>query len=238
MSDKKPDHPDDLKCFILEYKNTRMKVFCDIDLSTAACAFLECEYDQLESYCSSRPFFLTSYEPVAAEEDAPPIARLMAAAAEAAGVGPMAAVAGAFAELLGSYLLSEGASEVVVDNGGDLFLKLQVARMIRVYAGKSTFSDRIGLKVLPEKTPLGVCTSSASVGPSISLGDSDAVCVVAKSASLADAAATAIGNEVKGCGGVDSGIHAAKKIHGIDGVLIVRGKALGVWGDLPEVIRL
>lgn len=238
MSTTKPDHPDDLKCFILEHKNTSIKVFCDIDLTAAACSFLEGEYDQLEAYCLRQPFFATSYEPVDTEADAPPIARLMAAAAKIAGVGPMAAVAGAFAELLGNFLLSEGASEVVVDNGGDLFLKLDVPRMIRIYAGNSTFSDRIGLKILPESTPLGVCTSSASVGPSISLGDSDAACVVAKSPSLADAAATAVGNVVKGEGGISAGIRRAKGIAGIQGVLIVRGKVLGAWGSLPEVIRL
>jgi hypothetical protein len=238
MSTTKPHHPDDLRCSILDYKNAHIKVFSDLDIGPEACSFLEEEYDQLEAYCLRQPFFLASYEPVEPEADAPPVARLMAAAAKIAGVGPMAAVAGAFAELFGSFLLSEGASEVVVDNGGDLFLKLNVPRLIRVYAGNSTFSDRIGLSILPEKTPLGVCTSSASVGPSISLGDSDAACVVAKSASLADAAATAIGNVVKGSGGIEAGIQKAKKINGIDGVLIVRGKALGAWGNLPEVIRL
>jgi ApbE superfamily uncharacterized protein (UPF0280 family) len=238
MSTTKPDDPDDLNRFVLEYKNTSINVLCDCNLASEACCFLEEEYNELEAYCQRQPFFLVSLQPVSLTDHAPPIARLMASASEIAGVGPMAAVAGAFAELLGRFLLAEGASEVVVDNGGDIFLKLDTCRMIRVYAGNSSFSDRIGLKILPENTPLGVCTSSASVGPSISFGDSDAVCVVAKSASLADAAATAVGNAVKGHGGISCGIQKAKEIAGIDGVLIVRGKALGAWGNLPEVMRL
>lgn len=200
---------------------------------------MESLYADLTSYISRDPFFQISYAPVKVSGNPPTIVRLMAEAAEKAGVGPMAAVAGAFSQLTGEFILEKcGAREVIVENGGDIFLKLNEARIIGVHAGPSPLSDKIGFEVKPWETPLGVCTSSASVGPSISLGDSDAVTVFAKSAALADAAATAVGNKVKGAGGIKKGIAQVKKIKGVRGVLIIRGGEMGVWGKLPKIVKV
>jgi len=223
--------------FSLKYKNSLIEIICDRDLQERAQQELERLYNELERYLQEEPFFLSSYEPLKAGKNSPEIVRIMALAAEQVGVGPMAAVAGTFAELLGRYLLKEGASEAIVENGGDIFLQLRKERLVGIYAGSSEFSNKIALKVKSESAPLGICTSSGSVGHSISLGKADSVTVVAESCPLADAAATAIANQVKGNKGIQKGIEAAGKIKGIQGALIIKGKELGTWGILPEIVR-
>jgi len=224
--------------FKTEYKNSLIEIICDKDLKEKAQQELERLYKELERYLQEEPFISSSYEPLKAGGNSPDIARIMASASEKAGVGPMAAVAGTFSELLGRYLLKEGASEVIVENGGDIFLQLRNERLVGIYSGQSEFSSRIALRVNSDSTPLGICTSSASVGHSVSLGESDSVTVVAESCPLADAAATAIANEVKGPDGIQKGIEAAEKIEGIQGALIIKGKELGTWGILPEIVRV
>ncbi len=224
--------------FNLNYKNSSIRAICDRDLKERAQQELERLYNELERYLQEEPFFLSSYEPLKAEKNSPGIARIMSFASEKAGVGPMAAVAGTFSELLGNYLLNNGAKEVIVENGGDIFLRLREEKLVGIYSGRSEFSGRIALRVKPGSTPLGICTSSASVGHSISLGESDSVTVVAESCPLADSAATAIANEVRGPDGIRYGILTAEGIDGIQGVLIIRGKELGTYGILPEIVRV
>lgn len=223
--------------FILNYKNSSIKAICDRGTKEKAQEELERLYNELERYLQEEPFFLSSYKPLKAGKNSPEIAKLMSAASEQAGVGPMAAVAGTFAELLGRYLLKEGALGVIVENGGDIFLQLRKERLVGIYSGQSEFSNKLALRVRPESTPLGICTSSGSVGHSVSLGESDSVTVVAESCPLADAAATAIANQVNGPGGIQKGIEAAEKIKGIQGALIIKGKELGTQGILPEIVR-
>jgi len=224
--------------FNLDYKNSPIRILCNRNLKEKAQKELEGIYNELERYLQEEPFFLSSYEPVKVERNSPEIARVMSAASGKAGVGPMASVAGAFSELLGEYVLDNGADEVIVENGGDIFLKLKEERLVGIYSGSSEFSNKIALKVKPESTPLGICTSSGSVGHSVSLGEADSVTVVAGSCPLADASATAIANEVRGTGGIQKGIRKAKKIPEIQGALIVKGKELGTCGILPEIVRV
>lgn len=238
MSPKKSLDSGSLKKSELKYKQTSITVFCDLDIKSEVTEFLEDRYDELEAYCSRNPIFLVSYDPIKVEENAPDIVRRMADAGGKAGVGPMAAVAGTFSELVGRFLLENGAEEVIVENGGDIFLKLEEERTVGLYAGNSIFSNRIGFKIIPEQTPLAICTSSSSVGHSVSLGDSDAVSVFAESGALADAAATSIGNRVKGVDGINLGLRGAEKIKGITGVVIIRGDEMGFLGKLPEIVHL
>ena len=223
--------------FSLNYKNSLIEIICDRDLQERAQQKLERLYNELERYLQEEPFFLSSYEPLKAGKNSPEIAGIMALAAEQAGVGPMAAVAGTFSELLGRYLLNEGASEAIVENGGDIFLRLRNERLVGIYSGQSEFSNKLALRVRPESTPLGICTSSGSVGHSVSLGKADSVTVVAESCSLADAAATAVANQVNGPDGIQKGIEAAGKIRGIQGALIIKGEELGTYGILPKIVR-
>jgi uncharacterized protein len=191
---------------------------------------------QLEAYIAAHPLFQTSLAPLPEDPLAPRIAKEMLAAAQAAGVGPMAGVAGAMAAFVGKALLAF-TPEVVVENGGDIFLHTSTTRKIGIFAGASPLSMRVGICVPAERQPLGICTSSATVGPSLSLGKADAVCVISPSATLADAAATALGNIVQGKGDIESALQAGRKIRGVEGVVIIVDEALGAWGEY-ELVKL
>jgi ApbE superfamily uncharacterized protein (UPF0280 family) len=193
---------------------------------------------QLEKYIEEHPDFQTSLEPLKVPRSAPAIVREMAAAGMKAGVGPMAAVAGAVAEAVGKGLL-EFSPEIIVENGGDIFLKTLRKRVVGIYAGTSPLTGKIGLEIRPPDTPLGVCTSSGTVGHSLSYGRADAVVVLAASASLADAAATAICNRVRQPGDIAPALDFSLGIDGLRGVVIIIGNDIGVQGEvrLCEISR-
>ena len=155
----------------------------------------------------------------------------MAAAARAARVGPMAAVAGAVAECVGERL-AKASPEVIVENGGDIYLKSQKTRRIQVYAGTSPLSRKISLEVGPARKGLGICTSSGTVGPSFSWGLADAVVIIAKSSALADAAATLAGNAVKIKSDIPQALALARSVKGVLGILIIKDDQLGIWGRI------
>lgn len=189
---------------------------------------------QLEQYILHRPDFLTSLIPLATDDFAPPIVRQMIRAGGCAGVGPMAAVAGAMAEAVGQDLLKESA-EVIVENGGDIFLRSSKEVKVGIFAGASPLSLRVGLKVPAADHPWGVCTSSGTVGPSVSFGRTDAVCILSSSSTLADAAATAVGNVVRSPHDLEQGLEKAKSIEGVIGAVIILDDKLAAWGALEMI---
>ena len=186
---------------------------------------------KLRDFISHTPYFAASLEPIDVPQSAPIIVREMAAAARIAGVGPMAAVAGAIAQSVGEAL-SRLSPEVIVENGGDIYLKSTQRRLVAIYAGDSPLSNTLGLEISPEETPVGICTSSATVGHSLSFGVTDAAVAVAPSAALADAAATAIGNAVNSAEEIGTGLKIAQGIPGLLGAVIIVEDKFGVWGDL------
>lgn len=185
----------------------------------------------LEKYIERHPAFLTSVEPLSVGDDAPHIVKSMSEATERVGIGPMASVAGAIAEFVGGELLAFS-PEIIVENGGDIYLKSLSKRLVGIYAGKSPLTGKIGLEINGEDTPLGICTSSGTVGHSLSFGRADAVIVLSKSAIMADAAATAIGNLIVQPGDIPKGIEFAKGIEGLKGVIIIKDDNLGLWGEV------
>jgi len=226
----------DLVSFTAAVKETDLYICAESDLTSEALEAIRTCRDPLEEYISRHPLFLHSLEPVEVEKDAPGIVRMMAEAAREAGVGPMAAVAGAVAELVGKRLL-EHSSEVIVENGGDIFLKINKKRRIGIFAGEAAFSGKLALEIEPENTPLGICTSSGTVGPSLSLGLADAAIILAPSAALADAAATAVGNSVKSREDINYALELGQKISGVSGIVIIVGEKMGAWGSV-KLIRL
>jgi hypothetical protein len=191
---------------------------------------------QIEGYIKNNPLFETSLVPLPADPLAPRIVKEMLAASQQARVGPMAGVAGALAEFVGKALLTY-TPQVVVENGGDIFLQVNTERRIGIFAGPSPLSMTLGIRIPPERTPLGVCTSSGSVGPSLSLGKADAACIISPSATLADAAATAVGNMVQGKRDIERALEAGQKIAGVEGVVIIVADAMGAWGKY-ELVKL
>lgn len=210
---------------------TDLKIGADKDLGDLAYKWIKEYRRQLEDYIKRDPVFLKSLEPINPIGSHPYIVDRMCDAARKAGVGPMAAVAGAFSELVGLKLLDES-KEVIVENGGDLFIKSNSTRKIGIYAGNSPLSEKIALEIKPENTPIGVCTSSGTVGHSLSFGRADAAVIVSKDTFLADAVATATGNLVKDAGDIEKGISFASSIAGIEGVLIIVGEKMGASGAI------
>ena len=190
----------------------------------------------IEAYIKRYPEFATTLTPWRISGPAPIIINHMVSAGEKADVGPMAAVAGAIAEHVGMDLLRH-TLEVIVENGGDVFFKTNGPVTIGIFAGNSPLSLGVGLRVDPGKEPLSVCTSSGTVGHSLSFGKADAVCVVSRSCSLADAAATSIGNRITSKAYIGSAIDFGKNIRGVGGIVVIVGDEIGMWGEL-EVVRL
>jgi len=148
----------------------------------------------------------------------------------------MAAIAGAIAEQVGHGLLKL-TDQVIVENGGDIFIKTNLPATVAIYAGKSPLSSRIGIRLKSISAPAAVCTSSGTIGHSLSLGEADAVCVVAGSCSMADAAATSIGNLIDSPADIEGAMEAGRRIKELSGIVVIVGEKIGMWGDL-EIIRL
>jgi ApbE superfamily uncharacterized protein (UPF0280 family) len=224
----------DLVSFSVTVKETDLYIRARRNLETEALrAVVKCR-TPLEEYIKSNPLFLCSLEPYPVQGDSPAIVRDMAQAARTVGVGPMAAVAGAVAEAVGKELLAH-TPEVIVENGGDIFMKVSRTSLIGIYANDSPLTGKIALEIKPGETPLGICTSSGTVGHSLSFGTADAVIILSPSTALADAAATAIGNSVKTAEDITAAIEKAQIIDGLAGVVIIKDDNMGMWGKVKLV---
>jgi ApbE superfamily uncharacterized protein (UPF0280 family) len=219
----------DLVSFVVVNAETDLHISAQRDLSVEAHALVAKVRSTLESYISAHPRFAESYVPLEVEPGAPEIVRAMAEGARAAAVGPMAAVAGAIAERVARGL-SEHSPEVIVENGGDLFVMGRSDRVIALWAGDSPFTGRLGLRVSGSMLPLAVCTSSGKVGHSTSFGRADSATVLAVDAALADATATALANLVRSEADIQRALAAAQAIDGVLGVLVAVGERIGAWG--------
>jgi ApbE superfamily uncharacterized protein (UPF0280 family) len=224
-------HGTDLVSFGVTIKETDMYIRARKNLRSKAERLVEKYRDMLEKYIERNPDFLTTLEPFSPGGDTPLIVKEMAEAAAAAGIGPMAAVAGAIAEYVGRELL-EYSPEIIVENGGDIFMKSLSLRTVSIYAGNSPLSNTLALEISPGDTPLGICTSSGTIGHSLSYGKADAVVIVSPSASLADAVATAAGNLIKTEVDIQAGMEFTEKIPGVKGAVIIINDKIGVHGDL------
>jgi hypothetical protein len=215
-------------------KETDLLVLAGRDFTDEIREVVVKERQQLEGYIEAHPEFLNTLSPWPEDPFAPGVVREMITAGQTTGVGPMAAVAGAIAERVGRALLSR-TSEVIVENGGDIFLKITRPATVALFAGKSPLSQKVGLKIDPLLGPMGVCTSSGTVGHSISFGRADAACVLAPSAALADACATALGNRVPDAGAINDALEWVAEVPGILGAVVIVGDKLGAWGQVELV---
>ncbi|MBU2537129.1 MAG: UPF0280 family protein [Proteobacteria bacterium] len=227
--------PGDLISFEVRIRETDLQILAGKELRDKANDAVLLYRSQLESYIARHPQFLTSLAPLPLDPTAPPIVKAMLVAGRAAEVGPMAAVAGAIAEYVGLDLLAAGAGEVVVENGGDIYFCRNQESVVGIFAGTSPLSNRVGVKIAASRLPIGICTSSGTVGHSLSLGKADSVTVLAKDTALADAVATMAGNAVLPGKSLDSALAKASAVPGILGVIIIRGEELGAWGEVELV---
>ena len=198
----------------------------------------------LERFVCWHPYFLVTLESYQVEEaevgnnGIPVVVRRMIESTEKFGLGPMSAVAGTLAEFAVEAMRDAGATNAMVDNGGDVALISDREILVGIYAGESPFSNKIALKLKPSASMVGICTSSGTVGHSISFGHADAATVISNSASLSDAAATALCNSVTGAQSISKAFHSIDHVEGIEGALVIYKDKLATWGRIPEIARL
>jgi ApbE superfamily uncharacterized protein (UPF0280 family) len=220
----------DLVAWRIVIEETDLHVQAERELREASLAAAREARGQVQREIARRPEFRTSLQPLYAPQDAEEVTARMYAAAAVARVGPMAAVAGAIAQHVGQALQTES-GQVIVENGGDLYLHTARERVIGIGAGQSPLSGRVGL-VVRAGFAGGICTSSGTVGPSYSAGQADAAVVVADDAALADAAASGLGNRVRQAGDAEAAVAWALGLIGVEGALVVIGATLAAGGTV------
>ena len=225
-----------LQAYRVVVKETDLMVYSETKLVNETKELVLEQRGYVEAFINSHPEFATALVPWPYDGPAPGIIVNMLNAARNAGVGPMAAIAGAIAEQVGHGLLNR-TNQVMVENGGDVYIKMSSSVTVGIFAGKSPLSLRVGLRLKTDLKPQAVCTSSGSIGHSLSFGKADAVCVVADSCANADAAATAIGNLIKSPADIESAIKAGRNMGELSGIVVILGEKMGMWGDL-EVVSL
>ncbi len=223
-----------LKSFQVAVGQTDLWVCAESDLTKQVRDLVFMLRHQVENYIELHPEFLTSLVPMEDDPYAPPIVKDMIRSTKKAGVGPMASVAGAMAQWVGEALgdLSE---QVIVENGGDIFLTAKRPVTVSIFAGPSPLSGKFGLCIPESQMPLGICSSSATVGHSLSRGITDVVCLLSKSTALADAAATALGNRIRKNNDLEHVAHWADEIGGILGGVVIVKDTMASWGEIELV---
>jgi len=224
----------DLEFFTVQVKETILSINAQQNLKRKALKAVLKYRTDIEGYISKYPEFLVSFQPLPVQEAIPEIVKEMLLAAKKASVGPMAAVAGAIAEYVGKELIPFS-SEIIIGNGGDIFIISKKRRNIKIYAGNSSLTGKIALQIEPGETPLGICASSGTFGHSFSFGKADAVIAIAKSTSLADASATAIGNLVESAEHIPRAIAFAQGIKGLRGIVIIKDYEMKTWGEVKII---
>ncbi len=226
----------DLVSFHMAVKETDLWVSADQNLEKETRDLVLNQRLQLENYITSHPDFLTTLKPYPEDPYAPPMVKEMIETTSGLGVGPMASVAGAIAQYVGHGLL-KWTDQVIIENGGDIFLKTSRSVTVSIFAGESPLSGKIGLMIPQKKMPLGVCSSSGTVGHSLSLGSTDIVCIISPSAILADGAATALGNRIRGRKDLEKVADWAGEIEGVSGGLVIVKDKVAAWGEI-ELVKI
>lgn len=228
-----------LAAFSVRHLETDLFIQASKDLSREVSSWVVEARTAIETYAGAHPGFFGAVQPLKEDPFAHEVVRAMLSAGAAAGVGPMAAVAGAIAQLVCNRIVALTGGEAVVENGGDIALYLKDEMVSGIWAGRgSPFSARVGIRLLPgskEGAFMAVCTSSGTIGHSLSLGRADAAVAVAADAALADAAATGAGNLVASKSEIEKGLEYLSKIPGITGGVIIKGDQIGAWGQIELV---
>jgi len=226
-----------MKRWHFEIDETAVTILCEDPYLLVAKESIHQSLSTIRKFIQRYPLFGITFEPYDPGEKAPPIIVRMCEAAESANVGPMAAVAGTIAEKAVSDMQRAGAKQAVVDNGGDIAFLLHEEMTIGWYAGGHIHN--IGFKLMPRENIFGICTSSGTIGPAISLGIADAATVISDNVALADACATQLGNKIIDASDevLKDSIDQISLIPGIDGLIIAVEGRIAMSGHIPEFIR-
>ena len=223
-----------LQAYRVVVKETDLMVYTETKLIDETKELVLEQRGYVEAFIKSHPDFARALIPWQFDGPAPGIIAKMVRAARNAGVGPMAAIAGAIAEQVGLGLLKL-TDQVIIENGGDVFIKTNSSVTVGIFAGNSPLSLRLGIRLKSKSNPDAVCTSSGTIGHSLSLGKADAVCVVAESCPIADTAATSIGNLINSPADIERAISAGRKFEELSGIVVIVNEKVGMWGDLEVV---
>lgn len=221
-----------------QFKETAATIEADEQyLSLAEDALLKAR-EQVEAYIAKDPYFKATFDPYPARSDMGEVVKHMCSAALKADVGPMAAVAGAISQKAVEAMVEEGCKHCLVDNGGDIAMRTNRTVTVGLYAGECT-PNYLAIEVPATKGLLGICTSSGTVGPSISLGRADLATVISDDVALADACATKLGNLITedDMTLMDRSIREVLSIKGVKGALVMINGKLGIGGDVPRLVR-
>lgn len=226
----------ELVCFQLVVEETDLWVAAREDLGVPMADHVRLLRGQIKSYAAVHPGFLTALEPLEAEARAPEIVRRMCRAGQLTGVGPMAAVAGALAQMLAEKF-RDSSADLLVENGGDTYLFSTRDRHIGIL-NMPDQAVRLCVPVPAREFPCSFCASSARIGHSLSFGKADLVVVRARDAALADAAATALANALTGARAMDAVLARAQAWEsiGLDGVFSQCEGKIGVWGNMQLAV--
>ncbi len=218
-------------------ETTNLFVCAHTNLYDRAIALVKTLRVDIERYIDTNPQFMHALTPLEPLFSAPEVVRRMCNASLLAEVGPMAAVAGAIAEMVGEELIRYS-PEIIVENGGDIWAHLQEPATVSVFAGRSAFSKNLGLALTPEMTPCGICSSSGRFGRSFSFGKADIATIIADTAALADASATATCNMVQSDSDCEKAVTYATSISGVKGALVIYWDTMAAKGaiELTEIL--
>lgn len=225
---------DNLVNYVVSEYETDLSISTEKNLALETLKAIKFYRKQLTDYIKLNPAFETSLTPIEASKNCPEIVIAMTIAAQKAGVGPFASIAGAMAEFTGKELLKYS-QEVIIENGGDIFIASTTDKISGIYAGKSSFSGTLGIKIPASLMPCGVCSSSGTIGHSKSFGKADCVTILSKSTPLADAVATATANLIQTEEDINKAVDFAMNIEGVLGVIAIINKQIGVQGKIEFV---
>lgn len=188
-------------------------------------------YRQIEEYVKANPSFLNSLFPLEINMGAPEIVKRMGEVSHLTGIGPFSSVAGAVAFYVGKDLLPF-CEEIVIENGGDIFLRINEDKRLGVYLGDRFKIKNVTLKIKKRNCPFGIASSSSVIGHSLNFGRADLVTVIAKNVIIADGFATSLSNRIKKIKDINEIFKEAKDISEIEGLFVAFEDKLFLWGDL------
>lgn len=221
-----------LKYYKVCIADSDLAIYAETDIRKPAIKILQHVRHEIELYIKKYPHFLSSLIPIPAASNAPESIIAMCRAASCAGVGPMAAVAGTVAAIVGKELAAYS-SRIMIENGGDVFIQSDSMQYCAIHVPQtSPFFNRLTLRLQAAPEGMGICTSSGTLGHSYSAGKADAAVIVAQDTALADAVATAVGNCVGETHQVDHALSMAREIAGVQGAVVIAGDQIGGWGEI------
>jgi len=221
----------DKHCYRLKYKYTDLFITSDREILKELEGPVLSFYKEIEKIISGEPAFERSLVPVEIKSYYPPFIKKMCHASRMFGVGPMAAIAGAVCDSIAESI-AHNCRFLMIENGGDIFIKSTTGVKVGLYSSNSHFSDKLNIEFDAEQTPCGICSSSGHIGHSLSLGSSDLVTIMSDTTTLADAAATAVANSIKEQTDIEKAINQYKKNKEIKGLVIIKGNKIGIWGAI------